>query len=53
MNDNRHIYLYYKGTMRKLQDMEHPLPLCLSWGVSGLDLRRYVLQENDTMEIVV
>ena len=32
---------------------ERPLPLCLSWSSEGLDTRRFVLQENDTGEIIV
>ena len=42
--------------MRRLEDDEMPLPLCLCWtkdGVSGLDKRKFVLQENDTGEIMV
>ncbi|KAK2158040.1 hypothetical protein LSH36_178g03003 [Paralvinella palmiformis] len=44
-----------KATMRRLEDDEMPLPLCLCWtkdGVSGLDKRKFVLQENDTGEIM-
>lgn len=38
-------------TMRRLRDGEFPLAVCLSWGSRGLDMRRFVMQENDTMEI--
>ena len=46
----------FPGTMRRLEDAEQPLPLCLSWtcdGVEGLDRRKFILQENDTGEIMV
>ncbi len=39
--------------MRRLPEDERPLPLCLSWSSEGLDAKRFVLQENDTGEIIV
>ena len=39
--------------MRRMVEDEFPLPLCLSWSSEGLDTRRFVLQENDTGEIIV
>ena len=39
--------------MRRTVEDEFPLPLCLSWSSEGLDTRRFVLQENDTGEIIV
>ena len=44
------------ATMRRLNDEELPLPMCLSWteeGVEGLAKNKFVLQENDTGEILV
>jgi hypothetical protein len=42
--------------MRRLGDTELPLPLCLSWvekgGVNYVENYSYVLQENDTGEIM-
>lgn len=46
----------FPGTMRRLMDDETPLTLCLNWtkkGVEGLDCHKFVLQENDTGEIMV
>jgi len=43
--------------MRKLGIYELPLVLCLYWtsqeGSCGLDLNKFVLQENDTGDIIV
>ena len=42
--------------MRKLSEDEQPLPLCLSWtdlSLDNLDNYKFVLQENDTGEILV
>ena len=39
--------------MRRMSDVERPLPLCLSWGADGLHFNRFVLQENDPGEIIV
>ena len=43
--------------MRRLQDDETPLALCLHWtktdGYINLDRRQFVLQENDPGEITV
>ena len=41
------------ATMRRLRDDECPLALCLSWTADGLNFHRFVLQENDTGEIMV
>jgi len=42
--------------MKRLADTELPLPLCLRWvdaGTDALNRTRFVLQENDTGEIMV
>ena len=42
--------------MQRLTDEEKPLPLCLAWtdeGLEGLDKFKFILQENDTGEIMV
>jgi len=42
--------------MRRLSDAERPLPLCLRWADAGsdrLNRTRFILQENDTGEIMV
>ena len=44
------------GYMKRLADTELPLPLCLRWvdaGTDALNRTRFVLQENDTGEIMV
>jgi len=44
------------GYMRRLADMERPLPVCLHWADAGTDTlnrTRFVLQENDTGEVMV
>lgn len=43
------------GYMRRLGDTERPLPLCLRWAEAGADRlnrTRFILQENDTGEIM-
>ena len=39
--------------MQRLSEDKCPLPLCLSWTAEGLDSHMFVLQENDTGEIIV
>jgi hypothetical protein len=39
--------------MRRLQDDELPLVLCLSWTAHGLNQHKFVLQENDVGDIQV
>jgi len=42
--------------MKRLADTDRPLPLCLRWADAGIDVlnrTRFVLQENDTGEIMV
>lgn len=44
------------GVMRKMGEEEVPLAICLSWtdgGVDQLDSNMFILQENDTGEIMV
>jgi len=42
--------------MKRLSDTDRPLPLCLHWAdvaTDSLNRTRFVLQENDTGEILV
>merc|ERR1712165_65080 len=41
-----------KATMRRVSDQEFPLQLCLAWTADGLNNHKFVLQENDTGEIM-
>jgi Ras association domain-containing protein 1 len=41
-----------KVIKRRLADDEKPLPLCLSWTADGLETRRFILQENETGEVM-
>ncbi len=50
---NAFVMGFTAAVMRRMVDDELPLPLCLSWTSSGLETRRFVLQENDTGEIIV
>ena len=47
------MFFLLAATMRRLRDDECPLALCLSWTADGLNFHRFVLQENDTGEIMV
>jgi len=59
----KNIYLFlfcydnmYSVTMRRMMEDERPLPLLLCWadeGVRILEYNKFVLQENDTGEILV
>ena len=39
--------------MRRLADTERPLELALSWSHHGVVNKKFVLQENDTGDILV
>lgn len=39
--------------LRRLQDHEQPLLMALAWGTNGIENRSFVLQENDTGDILV
>ena len=45
--------VYFAAIMRRVADDECPLQLCLSWTAEGLNNHKFVLQENDTGEIMV
>lgn len=39
--------------MRRLPDQEQPLLMALKWGTEGIENRSFVLQENETGDILV
>ena len=40
-------------TLHRLADNDQPLVMCLGWTAEGLNNHKFVLQDNDTEEIMV
>ena len=47
------VILYVVVILHRLSDNERPLVMCLGWTAEGLNNHQYVLQDNDTEEIMV
>ena len=50
------ITFLFLATMRRMSEDERPLAMCLAWtdeGLENLDYYKFVLQENDSGEIMV